>query len=589
MIKLNQITTLTWKRILISMLIIAAASLIRLIFFESLGRGIAYLTFYPAVMIAAIAGGLYSGLLATVVSAFLCYYWIQQGYMSSVEWLAFVVFLISCTMISAVAEAMRFANRKATEAEKKAQTANQAKSAFLANMSHELRTPMNAILGYSQLMQREVKISPEHNEYLSIINRSGEHLLALINEVLEISKIEAKQITIEQENFNFHNLIRDLNKMFELKASSKGLLLEFLDVEKTYKYIIADETKLKIILINLIGNAVKFTQNGKINIQFSHQNESENTQFLIVKIIDTGPGIAKEEQVNLFKYFLQTESGKQSKSGTGLGLAISQDYAKMMGGDITATSTEGVGSTFTVRIEIKEGKKELVKSELTTNRVIGLAPGQKNYRILVAEDIIENRQLLVKLLKLTGFDVKEAVNGKEAVEIAEQWKPDFIWMDIRMPVMDGLEATRIIKSGEAGQQIKIAALSAHVLSEERQEIFDAGCDDFLGKPFREIELFEMMQKHLALEYKFIESDIVGETEIDSSKIVLDLSVLDEDLLAELKKAVDNTNAIEISEIALKIKNQEPSLAKSLQVCAKNFDYEPIRTAIENHSLKSKLL
>ena len=453
MIKLNQITTLTWKRILISMLIIAAASLIRLIFFESLGRGIAYLTFYPAVMIAAIAGGLYSGLLATVVSAFLCYYWIQQGYMSSVEWLAFVVFLISCTMISAVAEAMRFANRKATEAEKKAQTANQAKSAFLANMSHELRTPMNAILGYSQLMQREVKISPEHNEYLSIINRSGEHLLALINEVLEISKIEAKQITIEQENFNFHNLIRDLNKMFELKASSKGLLLEFLDVEKTYKYIIADETKLKIILINLIGNAVKFTQNGKINIQFSHQNESENTQFLIVKIIDTGPGIAKEEQVNLFKYFLQTESGKQSKSGTGLGLAISQDYAKMMGGDITATSTEGVGSTFTVRIEIKEGKKELVKSELTTNRVIGLAPGQKNYRILVAEDIIENRQLLVKLLKLTGFDVKEAMNGKEAVEIAEQWKPDFIWMDIRMPVMDGLEATRIIKSGEAGKVI----------------------------------------------------------------------------------------------------------------------------------------
>ncbi|MBI9039237.1 MAG: response regulator [Bacteroidales bacterium] len=588
MIKQNQLTTLTWKRILISMLIIAAASLVRLIFFEGLGRGIAYLTFYPAVMIAAIAGGLYSGILATVVSAFLCYYWIQKGYMSSVEWMAFVVFLISCVMISVVAEAMRFANRKATEAEKKAQTANQAKSTFLANMSHELRTPMNAILGYSQLMQREAKISPEYSEYLSIINRSGEHLLALINEVLEISKIEAKKITLEQINFNFHNLIHDLNKMFELKANSKGLLLEFQDFEKISKYIIADETKLRIILTNLIGNAIKFTQKGKIDIRFSHQNESDNTQFLIVEINDTGPGIAEEEKVSLFKYFMQTESGKQSKSGTGLGLAISQDYAKMMGGGITATSTVGIGSTFTVRIKTKEGKEESVKSDLAWNRVIGLAQGQKNYRILVAEDIVENRKLIVTLLKLTGFDVQEAVNGKEAVEIAEQWNPDFIWMDIRMPVMDGLEATRIIKSSKAGKQIKIAALSAHVLSEEREEIFDAGCDDFLGKPFHEKELFKVMQKHLALEYNYIEINSNDENEIDSSKIAIDLSMLDDDIREELKTAVDSTDASKISRIAIKITNQEPLLAKNLQMCARNFNYEPIQKAFENYK-NTKLL
>lgn len=502
--KINQITPLTWKRFFISLLIIALASVIRALLFKGLGRGIPYLTFYPAVMIVAIYGGLFSGLLGTVLSALLCYFWIQKGFMSPVEWLAISVFFISGIMISAVAEAMRFANRRALEAQKQAQSANKAKSEFLANMSHELRTPLNAVLGFSQLMQDDTSISSEQKDFLRIINRSGEHLLALINDILDISKIDAKRVILEPVCINLYNLILDLKEMFELKTKSKGLFFEVLGADEIPRYVNTDESKLRVILINLIGNAVKFTQNGSVTVRFSVQKNSPEKKFLLIEVEDTGPGIAEEEKDMVFKYFMQTESGKQSKSGTGLGLAISQDYAKLMGGEITFTSTLGEGSKFNVRLEIKEGKEEDVETESDQRRIIGLAPGQNIPRILVAEDKEENRHLLVEFLKSKGLNVREAANGREAIEIFKEWKPDFIWMDIRMPVMDGLEATRLIKATETGKQTIIAALSAHVLGEEKEEVFAAGCDDFVSKPFRKNELFDMMERHLNIKYVYEE-------------------------------------------------------------------------------------
>lgn len=578
---IKQITPLTWRRFFLSILIIFIASIIRLLFFGELGRGIPYLTYYPAVMIAAIYGGLFSGLLATAVSALLSFFWVQQGVMTPVEWLAIGLFLISCTMMSAISEAMRLANKRALEAQLQAQSASQAKSAFLANMSHELRTPLNAILGYSQLMQRDEALSSGHRESLTIINRSGEHLLALINDVLEISKIEAKRVEPVLVNFNLHSLVYELKKMFELRANAKGLSLEVLGVNEVPRFILTDETKLRIILINLLGNAVKFTQKGGIIVRFSVQKNSPEEEFLMADVEDTGPGIAAGEQKKLFHYFEQTESGKQSKSGTGLGLAISRNYARMLGGEITATSTPGKGSIFQVKVRIQEGKQKDLKTEMSQRRVIGLAAGQNIPRILIAEDTEESRRLLANLFKLIGLDVREAVNGREAVETAQKWKPDLIWMDIRMPVMDGLEATRIIKAAEEGKQTKVVALSAHVLGEERKEIFAAGCDDFVGKPFRENELFDVMARHLDLKYVYEEKYPKENAPPLTPDISLNLDALSVDLLSALGTAVSMTDATKIVEIAGEIKMREPALALALQTLANNFDYDTIRTAIQN--------
>jgi signal transduction histidine kinase/CheY-like chemotaxis protein len=587
MMKLDQITPLTWRRLAVTIALIIIAAVLRIWPLQALESTVAWLTFYPAVMVIAIYGGLWAGFLATSLACLIvtsCWSLIaaQPFIKNPADWLGVSVFIFTGTMISTVSEAMRRANRRAMEAQIEAQNANQAKSAFLANMSHELRTPLNAILGYSQLMQRDASLPSEHCEYLRIINRSGEHLLALINEVLEISKIEAKRISIDLVNFNIHNLILDLKNMFEVKTKAKGLLFEVTGINDLPRFIIADETKLRIILTNLIGNAIKFTQSGDVIIRFSVQKDSPEEEFLLAEVEDTGPGIAEAEKDKLFKYFMQTESGKQSKSGTGLGLAISQDYAKMLDGEITVRSSLGAGSTFYVKIRIKEGTEEDIETEIFTRRVIGLAPGQNAPRVLVAEDTEESRLLLVKLLQSVGFDVREAVNGSEAIEICEVWKPDLIWMDIRMPVMDGLEATRIIKAAELGKQTKIVALSAHVLGEEREDIFAAGCDDFVGKPYRENELFDIMEKHLALQYIYEEIRMEEDAAALPSDIALYLPSLDADFCSELNRAVNNTDAIRIAEIAEEIKIKEPALAAALQTAAKNFDYDTIRMALQNN-------
>jgi signal transduction histidine kinase/CheY-like chemotaxis protein len=593
--KTNRITPLTWKRLAVTICLIIIAAAMRIWPLQSLGSTLAWLTFYPAVMVISIYGGIFSGLLATFLACLInIFFWhliaAKPFINNNADWLGMTVFIFTCTMISTVSETMRRANRKAIEAQIQAQNANQAKSTFLANMSHELRTPLNAILGYSQLMQRDNSIPSEHREYLNTINKSGENLLALINEVLEISKIEANRATLEPANFNIHNLILNLKKMFELKTNAKGLLFEVHGVNNLPRYIITDESKLRIVLTNLIGNAVKFTDSGNVIIRFSVHKDSPEKEYLLAEVEDTGPGIAEEEKDKLFRYFVQTESGKHIKSGTGLGLAISQDYAKMLDGEITVRSSLGEGSTFCLKIKIKEGEEEL-KTEIPKRYVTGLEPeqGQNIPRILVAEDMEENRLLLVKLLKLIGLNVREAVNGKEVLEIFEEWKPDLIWMDIRMPVMDGLEATRLIKAAEQGKQTKIVALSAHVLGEERKDIFAAGCDDFVAKPFREMEIFDIMEKHLGLKYIYEEIEPEQNTPELPLNIVLNLHSLDTGLCSELNRAVTNTDAIKITEIAGRIKQKEPSLALALETCAKNFDYNTIRIALRNIPKEGKVL
>lgn len=301
---------------------------------------------------------------------------------------------------------MRIANtaleERTTElgvARDRAEAANKAKSAFLANMSHELRTPLNAILGYSQLMQRDPSLPIEQVEYLDIINRSGEHLLALINEVLEISKIEARKITLDTVTLDLHVLFDDLENMFRFRTNNKDLQFEFSGVAELPHYIATDESKLRQILINLLGNAVKFTEEGGIIIRTSASHESGEEIRLVVEVEDTGMGIAKEELDKLFQYFEQTRSGQQSQGGTGLGLAISREYARTMGGDITVSSQAGKGSTFRLEVVVREGHPSDLQDRRRKRALIGLAGCQENIpRILVVDDQLEGRKLLGQLL-----------------------------------------------------------------------------------------------------------------------------------------------------------------------------------------------
>jgi signal transduction histidine kinase/ActR/RegA family two-component response regulator len=467
------------------------------------------------------------------------------------------------------------------KAKETAEAANRAKSVFLANMSHELRTPMNAILGYSELMQREASLPPEHHKHLNTINRSGEHLLALINDVLEISKIEAGKTTFESTAFDLQALLRSLEKMFDSSMDAKGLQFEVIGIDAVPRYAATDENKLRQVLVNLLGNAVKFTEQGSVSVRVAAEDGKAGEMRLKVEVEDTGVGIAVDEMDKVFAYFEQTAGGRAKKSGTGLGLALSRDYARMMGGDITVTSEEGKGSTFYFTIPIREGSASDVKEKIVKPRVIGPAPGQEIPRILVAEDMEDSRDLLVKILETAGLDVQAAVNGKEAVEMFHQWRPHFIWMDIRMPVMDGLEATRSIKKTETGKSAIVAALTAHTLEEEREEILSAGCDDFVRKPFREQDIFEVMAKHLGLKYVYEDrheeaAPVEPGVEIGPEQ----LAGLPSDLRGQLYKAAVELDRKQTLAMIEKIRAIDAHIAGGLELLVRNLAFEPLLDLLE---------
>lgn len=339
--------------------------------------------------------------------------------------------------------------------------ANLAKSEFLANMSHELRTPLNAILGFTQVMSRDYSLSSEHQENLAIINRAGEHLLKLINDILEMSKIEAGKITLNCSSFDLIHLLKNLEEMLHLRAVSKNLELLFEYPPDIPKYIETDENKLCQVLLNLLGNAIKFTDQGRVTLRVrlgagkreSRKAGEQNLSYpsvLFFEVQDTGCGIAPQELDLLFEAFEQTEIGRKFQQGTGLGLAISRKYVQLMGGDITVSTMPGIGSTFAFNVQIALTCPREIPINQIKSQIKALAPSEKVYRILVVDDSKESRLLLVKILTSLGFEVNEATDGSEAITNWESWQPHLIFMDMRMPVMDGYEATRIIKAREIG-------------------------------------------------------------------------------------------------------------------------------------------
>lgn len=467
-------------------------------------------------------------------------------------------------------------------AKEAAERANRAKSTFLANMSHEIRTPMNAILGFSQLMLRDPALTPWQEKHLDTITRSGEHLLAIINDILEISKVEAGRITLNPNTFDLHALLDDVERMFLLRAEAKKLQFIVEYISELPRYVVTDEGKLRQVLINLLGNAIKFTEKGGISMRVGLKSgETAELLRLVIEIEDTGPGIAAEEMDKLFQHFEQTESGRRAKTGTGLGLAISQEFTRLMGGEITVNSQVDRGSLFRFEIPIKEGVAASVERKIETRRVSGLLSGLPKYRVLIADDKENNRVLLAEMLGGVGFEIRSVANGAEAIREFESWQPHLILMDMRMPVMDGHEAIQHIRTHAQGRLVKIISVTASAFEENRQEAITVGADDFIGKPFREEVLFSKIKVLLGVQYEYSNETSTkaqdATSEISSANKLTPeaLAIFPQELIAQLREATLDADLEEILELLKQAESYSPAIAQVLQSLARRFAYQKL--------------
>ena len=544
-----------------------------------------------------------------------------------------------------------------------ADTANRAKSTFLANMSHELRTPLNAILGFTQIIAPSPNLTAEDRENIRIIYRSGEHLLTLINQALDLAKIEAGRMMVFPSNFDLYDLLQEVEDMFQLRARNQGLQLVFERNTDVPQYLRADVVKLRQVLINLLSNAIKFTKIGGVSVRVRRQalggsaagdvsdvidrmyreettgNDSEqeivtapenptNLDGLTIdlspdtenltennldlagllclqfEVEDTGSGISPEELSNVFQAFVQTESGQKAQKGTGLGLTICSQFVRLMGGNITVESHVEGGTIFRFGIQVNVVDAASIRAPEISREVIGLAPDVPRYRILVVDDREDNRQLLVKMLSPLGFAVQEASDGITALEIWENWEPHLILMDLQMPLMDGCEATLEIRNRiqhreenqATSEEInvsalkplipKIVALTASTVEGRRSLALLVGCDDFITKPFRKTDIFDILHKHLGVQYLYSDStesidsgDRHNRSDAQSNAVLAYLPKLPAEWMDNMKQAIRSADFDLIARKIEEIRDAYPELAAILQGHLDNFDYQKILNLI----------
>jgi light-regulated signal transduction histidine kinase (bacteriophytochrome)/CheY-like chemotaxis protein len=489
--------------------------------------------------------------------------------------------------------ALEFSQVALEQAAERAAIANRAKSQFLAKMSHELRTPLNVILGFAQVMNRSPNIPAEFQEHLGIISRSGDHLLNLINDVLEMSRIEAGQLVLTERCCNLHRLLMSMQEMFALKASQKGLTLTFKMEPSVPRYICSDAAKLRQILINLLSNALKFTPSGGIELRVATELVTAQPQCcdcyptqpapcqplkLTIEVEDTGCGIAVSDWETVFEAFMQTDQGRDAQ-GTGLGLAISRQFARLMGGDISLQSVVNQGTTFTCTVILRQPPLlELPELQPNVLQVLALAPGQPTYRILVVEDLPENRQLLVTLLESVGFEVDAVADGMAAIAHWQTWQPHLIFMDIQMPGLDGYETTRQIRSlsgTRPATPTKIVALTANAFDSDRYAALLAGCDDYITKPFTEIILFETITRHLAVRYHYSQLPANQSQLKPRSLTPQDLQVMPQTWLQQVHEAALDLNENRLLDLISQISDTHLRLTEDLSNLVTSFELETI--------------
>lgn len=462
-------------------------------------------------------------------------------------------------------------------AKEAADAANQAKSEFLANMSHELRTPLNGILGYAQILQRDKIATPKQQDGLSIIRQCGSHLLTLINDILDISKIEAQKFELYPKAFQFETFLQGVKEICRIKAEQKEIDFTYQQLNRLPPAIHADEKRLRQVLINLLGNAIKFTDKGGVTFKVGVVNDSpeflhpsdpaytepqtaHNQQLIIHKIRflveDTGVGMNPEQLDKIFLPFEQVGDSTHKVEGTGLGLAISRKIVEMMGSEIKVESIYGQGSKFWFDLDLPEATNLIESASLKSSQTLVGYQGEKR-KIMIVDDRWENRSVIVNMLELIGFEVIEAGNGQEGLEEALECQPDLIITDLAMPVMDGFEMTRRLRESGAFKDTIIIASSASVFSFDRQQSQEAGCNDFIPKPVQSEELLNKLENYLELEWIYEAKDELTSKTQDASVQMSDLVVPPAKELTALYKAAKSGYILDIEEEANRLKQLAP--------------------------------
>jgi CheY-like chemotaxis protein/anti-sigma regulatory factor (Ser/Thr protein kinase) len=430
-------------------------------------------------------------------------------------------------------------------------------------------------------MRDEPGLSGEHRKDLDIINRSGEHLLDLIDDVLDVAKIEAGRVVVENSPFDLDALVRDAIKSMRARSREKNLELALDASSVVPRFVRSDAGKLRQVILNLVGNAVKYTEHGSVTVRLdAHDMQDSSHPLLTIEVSDTGVGIAPEDQAHIFDPFVQAgQSG--SHKGTGLGLSISRHFVQLMGGTIHVKSTHGIGSLFRVEVPVERAAEaEVMAAKRARERVVGLAPGQPEYRILIVEDKRENWLLLQRMLQDIGFRVRVAEDGAHGVEMYFTWRPHFIWMDLRLPDMEGVEAARRIRTLQGGQDVKIVAITASVFTGQGENVLAAGLDDCVRKPYGPGEIFDCMARQLGVRYLYREAAPVFAAETAAALRPEALAALPEQLRNELAYALTALDIERVREVIGGISKRDAELGAVLLGRADKFAYTFILRALE---------